>query len=91
MEMTTARFPILRPILSVLGWTLGCALAAPFVTLALIVPFYLADKACGTPGDSGGCEMGFGVMVIMSPLVGAPVGFVVGVVRAMLRMRRAAA
>jgi hypothetical protein len=91
--MTTAvqSRSLLRLAGGVLGWTLGCALAAPFVTLALIVPFYLADKACGTPGDSGGCEMGFGVMVIMSPLVGAPVGFVVGVVRAMLRMHRAAA
>jgi hypothetical protein len=86
--MTTARFPILHPILSVLGWTLGCALAAPFVTLALIVPFYLADKACGTPGDSGGCEMGFGIMVMMSPLVGAPIGFVIGAVRAVMKARR---
>lgn len=81
----------LRLALGVLGWTLSCALAAPFVTLALIVPFYLADKACGTPGDSGGCEMGFGVMVIMSPLIGAPVGFAIGVVRAVLRARAAQA
>lgn len=81
----------LRLALGVLGWTFGCALAAPFVTLALIVPFYLADKACGTPGDSGGCEMGFGVMVIMSPLIGAPVGFAIGVVRAVLRARAAQA
>jgi hypothetical protein len=80
-----------RLIGGVLGWTFGAAFAAPFVTLALIVPLYLADKACGTPGDSGGCEMGFGVMVILSPLLGATVGLVIGVVRAALRMRRATA
>jgi hypothetical protein len=87
--MTTAPSP-LRLIGGVLGWTFGGALAAPFAALAIIVPFYLMDKACGTPGDSGGCEMGFGVMVIMSPLVGAPIGFAVGVIRAVLRSRRAA-
>ncbi|MGE0061388.1 MAG: hypothetical protein AB7T86_04835 [Xanthobacteraceae bacterium] len=87
--MTTASPSPLRLALGVLGWTFGCALAAPFVTLALIVPFYLADKVCGTPGDSGGCEMGFGVMVIMSPLAGATVGFVVGLVRAFRRTQTA--
>lgn len=89
--MTAASPSVLRLAGGVLGWTLGCALAAPLVTLALIVPFYLADKACGTPGDSGGCEMGFGVMVIMSPLIGAPAGFAIGVVRAVLRARAAQA
>jgi hypothetical protein len=66
-------------------WAIGGAVLAPLLTLLVAVPLYYFNNACGTPGDSGGCEMGFAVMVITSPLIGAPAGFLFGVVRTMMR------
>ena len=74
----------------ILGALAGAVLA-PFVTLALVAPLYMMDSRCGTPGDSGGCEMGFGAIVIASPLPGAAIGFVVAMLWALRRRRAAAA
>lgn len=72
-----------RKILRVVKWTVIGALAAPFLSLLLVIPLYVTDSRCGTPGDSGGCEMGFGMVVMASPLPGAAIGFLVGLWRAL--------
>jgi hypothetical protein len=43
------------------------------------------NSVCGTPGDSGGCEMGLATATVASALPGAAVGFVVNLVRGLRR------
>lgn len=76
-------------ILTALGWMPLGALIAPVCTLLFSMLFYVFDSRCGSPGDSGGCEMGIFVLVIGSIVPGAVFGFILGLARA-LRKRRAA-
>jgi hypothetical protein len=81
-----------RPsILSILGRGLlgavGAAVAAPILVFVLGFIATRFDSTCGTPGDSGGCEMWLGVAAISSVLPAAGVGFVIGAVRAWRRPR----
>jgi hypothetical protein len=43
-----------------------------FGIMALVYHF---SPECGTPGDSGGCEMGMAVAIILSAPIGALAGF----------------
>lgn len=74
-------------VVRLIGATLLGALALPLATLVPALAIYAMDSRCGTPGDSGGCEMGLGAMVIMAVPVGAGLGFLVGIWR-VLRARR---
>jgi hypothetical protein len=75
----------LRVIGKGLLWALAGAVLAPFVMLVVIVPLYYFNSACGTPGDSGGCEMGFAAILIASPIPGAAIGFLFGAARTFWR------
>lgn len=48
---------------------------------------YALDDRCGTPGDSGGCEMGVASLAMASSVVGLALGIAVGI---MLARRRPA-
>ncbi len=74
-------------LLTALGWMALGALIAPLCTLLFSILFYVFDSRCGSPGDSGGCEMGIFVLVIGSIVPGAVFGFVLGLARAIRRRR----
>ena len=65
-----------------LGAGLGClfggfvALAGSFVIVLVLNQF---NPACGTPADSGGCEMGLVSIPIQSIVPGAFIGIAIGV------------
>ncbi|MCL6706366.1 hypothetical protein M8R20_05090 [Pseudomonas sp. R2.Fl] len=70
---------------SVLFGVLGLVLA-PVSVFALVLGLgYTFDPRCGTPGDSGGCEMGAATFAVGSALpgviAGAAIGFVLGLRR----------
>jgi hypothetical protein len=59
--------------------------AAPVAVFVLVLILNSFNSVCGTPGDSGGCEMGLAAAVIASALPGAAVGFIVNLVRGLRR------
>ena len=52
--------------------------AAFFVTLAIA---YAANSSCGTPGDSGGCEMGAASIALITAVPGFLAGFVISLIK----------
>ena len=85
-----------RPPLS--GWRiLGKALlgaligffATPVVVFAVVLILNFFNKVCGTPGDSGGCEMGLFTVTVASAIPGAVIGFIINLARGLLKRRRA--
>ncbi|MGN6462670.1 MAG: hypothetical protein ACTHLY_15875 [Pseudolabrys sp.] len=71
----------------IIGTTLAGGLVLPLAVLAVMLVFYMMDSRCGTPGDSGGCEMGIAMMVLSASPVGAALGLIVGIVRSVRRRR----
>lgn len=62
-------------ILKVLGFGLLGFVVTPFVVgIVGLVLAYSLDSRCGTPGDSGGCEMGIASLAIASALPGLAMG-----------------
>ncbi|MDO9411226.1 MAG: LapA family protein [Pseudolabrys sp.] len=59
----------------------------PIIIFIIVLILNFFNAVCGTPGDSGGCEMGLATITIASALPGAVIGFVVNLVRG-LRQRR---
>jgi hypothetical protein len=78
---------MLSALARILGCMLAGTLALPLAAFVFAIVIWALDPRCGTPGDSGGCEMGLGAMVIMAVPLGAGLGFLVGVWRA-VRARR---
>jgi len=57
-------------------------IATPIVVFFLIIALaYTFDPRCGSPGDSGGCEMGAATIALASAIP----GFVIGVGIALYR------
>jgi hypothetical protein len=71
--------------LQVLGkallWGLAGAVIAPLtvITVTLIVNAF--NPVCGTPGDSGGCEMGLALTSLGSIMPGAAIAFAIAAMR----------
>jgi hypothetical protein len=64
-----------------LGAGLGCVVGAIMVPIAVFVVVLIGeqfDPACGTPADSGGCEMGLASSTMMAVIPGVLIGIVVG-------------
>ncbi|SRR5258708_2518380 len=64
-----------------LGAGLGCVVGAIIVPVAVFVVVLIGerfDPACGTPADSGGCEMGLASSTVMAVIPGILIGIVVG-------------
>jgi hypothetical protein len=73
-----------------IGYLLLGAVVAPLLMLAAMIPIYLLDSRCGTPGDSGGCEMSIAVNMMMMVVPGAVTGLIVGLWRGVKAKKRAA-
>jgi hypothetical protein len=72
-------------VLRALGWAAVGLFAAPLAVLAVMIVVYQFDSRCGTPGDSGGCEMGMAVSVISAVPIGAIVFFLFVLIRGLTR------
>lgn len=64
---------------------IGLPIVTTLVSLAL---FHLFDPRCGTPGDSGGCEMGAASLGIAAALPGFALGVALTFFQAWRRQRR---
>lgn len=62
--------------------------ATPIAVFAVVLVLNFFNKVCGTPGDSGGCEMGLFAVTVASAIPGAAIGFIVNLVRGLLARRR---
>ena len=85
--MTTASTPLSGWRIfgkALLGAVIGF-IAMPVLVLALVLVLNFFNSVCGTPGDSGGCEMGLATAVVASALPGAAIGFIVNLVRGLRR------
>ena len=61
--------------LRILGFGLLGLIVTPIVVgITGLVLAYSVDSRCGTPGDSGGCEMGIASLAIASALPGLAIG-----------------
>lgn len=58
----------------------GLVLTPVAVFLLVLALAHLFDPRCGTPGDSGGCEMGAFSLAVMAAPVGAIGAFVLSLV-----------
>jgi hypothetical protein len=59
----------------ILGFGLLGLIVTPIVvTITVLTLAHLFDPGCGTPGDSGGCEMGAVSIGVMSALPGLAIG-----------------
>lgn len=53
---------------------LGLIVTPIVVAITVLTLAHLFDPSCGTPGDSGGCEMGAASMGFVSALPGLAIG-----------------
>ena len=53
---------------------LGFVVTPIVVGITVLALAYSLDSRCGTPGDSGGCEMGVASIAIASALPGLAIG-----------------
>jgi hypothetical protein len=71
---------VLKLMVRAIGYGILGAAVTPILTFfGVLALSYLLDPHCGTPGDSGGCEMGAGVIGFASILPGFLIGAVLGV------------
>ena len=67
----------------IIGYAFAGAVVPPLAVLAVMLVFYAMDSRCGSPGDSGGCEMGIAMLVLSASPVGAAIGLGIGIVRSL--------
>ena len=61
--------------LKILGFGLLGIVVTPIVVgIVGLALAYSRDSRCGTPGDSGGCEMGIASLAVASALPGLAIG-----------------
>ena len=73
------------------GAGLGClfgAFVVPIVAFVIVLIRNKFDPVCGTPADSGGCEMGLFSIPITSIVPGVLIGIMVGFGLGWLRASR---
>ena len=67
------------------------SIVAPVVVFFLVLALgYAFDPRCGTPGDSGGCEMGAATMAFAAAPIGLVAGFLVSLILGLRSRGRAA-
>jgi hypothetical protein len=72
----------------IVGFGLLGLVATPIVvTITVLTLAHLFDPRCGTPGDSGGCEMGAASIGIFSALPGLAIGVAFALYRHFRRKR----
>lgn len=67
---------------------IGLVVVPILVFFAVLVLVHTFDPRCGTPGDSGGCEMGAASIAYVSALPGLLGGIGLGVMLAWREQRR---
>jgi hypothetical protein len=72
-----------------IGYFFLGALVVPLAVLVPMIGVYMFDSRCGSPGDSGGCEMGIATVVMSSVPLGALLGLGFGIWRG-IKARNAA-
>ena len=77
-----------RIVLAAIGWGFAGLIMTPFAVFLAMLVLYSLDSRCGTPGDSGGCEMGMAMVILMSALPGFVLFFAVALIRGFMRRRR---
>ena len=76
-------------IRSILFGLLGLVVT-PILTAILVLGLaYTFDSRCGTPGDSGGCEMGAFSVALAMALPGFAIGFFASLIPGLRRRNRA--
>lgn len=74
--------------MSVVFGLVGVIVLPVVVFLAVLVAAYALDPRCGTPGDSGGCEMGAAVIGFASAGPGLAIGVALALWRHYRRLRQ---
>lgn len=64
-----------RVLRNAIAAAIAGAIVVPVAAFAARTIWNAFNPVCGTPGDSGGCEMGVAVLAIHSILPGAAFGF----------------
>lgn len=75
---------------SALAGVAGFVATPILVFLLVLVVAHTLDPRCGTPGDSGGCEMGAAGIAVASALPGAAVIFLFVLIRSLAARRKSA-
>ena len=80
-----------------MAWTIARALiygligfiCLPIITALLVLILgYLFDPRCGTPGDSGGCEMGAATIGVAAAFPGLAIGVALALLPEWRKRRR---
>lgn len=63
--------------------------ATPIVVFFVVLTLaHIFDSRCGTPGDSGGCEMGAATIAIASAIPGAVALFLFTLIRGLAKRKQ---
>ena len=74
---------MLRLVARSLAFGLVGLIAIPIAVLFIVlVAAHTFDPRCGTPGDSGGCEMGAFAIAVFSALPGFAIGVAIALIQA---------
>jgi hypothetical protein len=79
MDTAPAKPSVRQKIGRAMLWALWGFLLAPIVVFVIGLGVNHFNPVCGTPGDSGGCEMGLVVAAVGAVMPGAMIGFLIGV------------
>ncbi len=73
---------MLRLIVRAFAFGLAGMIVAPVAMFFIVLrAAHLLDPRCGTPGDSGGCEMGAASIAIFSMLPGLGIGVAIALIQ----------
>lgn len=78
---------VIRSVLAGLAGAIAAPVAIFFIVL---IVGYTFDSRCGSPGDSGGCEMGAATLGFAAAPFGLVAGFVVSLLLGLRARRRSA-
>ena len=74
---------MLRLVARSFAFGLAGMIVTPVVMFfVVLIAAHVFDPRCGTPGDSGGCEMGAASIAIFSSLPGLAIGVAIALVQA---------
>jgi len=69
---------------------LAALVTVPMFTAMIVLGLsYTFDSRCGTPGDSGGCEMGAFTIAVASALPAFAIGFLISLIVGIRSRKRA--
>jgi hypothetical protein len=66
---------------------IGIAMGLPVIVFCGILIANAMNPRCGTPADSGGCEMGLAAGTIAATVIGLALGILVTIIAAIARPR----